>query len=113
MEIVSSVSLADIVMLIVAVILPLVNGFITKQSLAPAVKGSILAGLALVAAVLTEYLDALLAEQPFDIGQSVLRWGSVFVVAIASYFGILSRPLQPNDPSHQSIASIVAARGVK
>jgi len=113
MEIVSSVSLADILMMVLGVVLPLINGFVTKQSLAPATKGTILAGLALVAAVLTEYLDALLAEQPFDIGQSLLRWGSVFVVAVASYFGILSRPLDRNDSESASIASIVAARGVK
>lgn len=95
----SSVSLVDILTLVVAVLLPLLNGLITKQSLAPALKGTVLAGLALATSVLSEFIVALTAGEPFDIGQSLLRWGAVFVVAVASYFGILSRPLTRQEPA--------------
>lgn len=89
----SSVSLIDIVTFVIAVVLPLINGFITSRELSPALRGVILAGLSLVAGVLNGWLTALTNGEAFDIGRSILTFGAVFVVAVASYFGILSRPL--------------------
>lgn len=107
----SSVSAVDILTFVVAILLPLLNGFLTSRQWAPATKGIALAALAFVFGILSELLDALVAEVPYDIGMAALRFGGIFIVAVVSYFGVLSRPLERG--GSESLASKVASRGVK
>lgn len=89
----SSISLVDILTFVVAIVLPLVNGFLTKQSWSSAAKGLALAILSGIVGILSELINSLNAAEAYDIGVAALKWGAVFVIAVASYFGILSRPL--------------------
>lgn len=109
--IVSSLTWIDYLTAFVAVILPLVNGFLTSRNWSPAAKGISLALLALVFGVSNELLTAATAGEVFDIGQSILKWGLIFITSVVSYFGILSRPIEKNGVD--SVASKVARHGVK
>lgn len=115
--IVSSLSWVDLLIIIVTFVLPLINGFLTKQTWAPLTKGISLAVLSAVFGFLNELLNASIAGAAFDIGQAALTWSAILVGSIASYFGILSRPITSAANGHSekgtSVAQIVAARGVK
>lgn len=89
----SSVGPIDLVTFFVAIVLPLVNGFLTKQTWSPALRGTLLAALALIAGLSNELLASMNAGEAFDIGLALIKFGGVFVVAVASYFGILSRAI--------------------
>lgn len=111
----SSIGPVDLVTFLVAIVLPLINGFLTKQVWPPVVRGTLLALLAFIASVMNELLNSLIAETPFDVGLALLKFGGIFALAVASYFGVLSRAIgsSVDDAGNKrSVASIVASKGV-
>lgn len=77
---------------VLATLLPLAVGIVTTRVTAPNVKAVVLAFFALLAGIGTEIVNALIAEQAYDIGAGLFRFGTIFVVAVATHFGVWSRP---------------------
>lgn len=94
---------------IVSALLPLVVGLVTNKVTSPVRKGVLLAVLAFITSILSEILAALVAGEAYDVGAGLAKWLAILVTAIASYFGILSRPKSDGE----SIAAAVAKKGVK
>lgn len=76
---------------VLATILPLIVGIVTTKVTAPNVKAVVLAALSLVASILAEITYALTAELPYNVGDGLIRFGAIFVVAVATHFGVWSR----------------------
>jgi hypothetical protein len=73
------------VQLIVAVVIPLVVGVVTKEVTAPGVKAILLAALAAVAGLATAYVESNGAFSEAALQDAV----TYFIVAVGSYFGLL------------------------
>jgi small basic protein len=73
------------VQLIVAVVIPLVVGIITKEVTSPGIKAIVLAALAAVAGLATAYIDSngVFSQQAL---QDAVTY---FIVAVGSYYGLL------------------------
>lgn len=73
------------VQLVVAVVIPLVVGIVTKEVTSPAIKAVVLAALAAIAGLATAYIDSkgVLSQ---DALQNAVTY---FIVAVGSYYGFL------------------------
>lgn len=88
---------------------PLLVALVTTRETSPTRKALVLIGLSFIGSVLNEILDATIAGEPYDLGSGLFRWGTIAVVAIASYFGVWSRP----NAAGESVASRVIEHGRK
>lgn len=78
--------------LVVSTLLPLLVGIVTTKVTSPARKAVWLAALAAVTAIVSAIASALVNGTPLDLVQLVLGAFASFVVAVATYFGVWSRP---------------------
>lgn len=77
---------------VIATLLPLLVGIVTTRVTSPAAKAVLLAVLSFIAGILTEITQALVNGEVYDVGAGLLRFLSIFVVSVATYFGLWSRP---------------------
>jgi len=80
------------VFVVVSFLLPLLVDLVTKRLASGALKSSVLLALSLITGVLTEYLAALNANQPFDWATALYAAAVSFVLGVVSFFG-LAQPL--------------------
>jgi hypothetical protein len=73
--------------LVVAILLPLLVGLVTKLETSSARRTVWLAALSAVFGLLSELLTALQANEAFDLDSALLNWLGIFVISVASYFG--------------------------
>lgn len=73
---------------LISFLLPLLVGLITTKVTSAGVKAILLAVVSLVTSIATSWAAALQAHQPFDLWTALLTFGGVFVVAVASHFGV-------------------------
>ena len=88
MDIVFSVNPALVVQLLLAVILPIVVGFVTTRVTSGAKKAWLLAGLTLVTSVLTGFGAALANSVAFDLGLALIAAIGQFAISVAMYYGL-------------------------
>lgn len=79
---------AEAVQFVVAFVLPVLVGLVTKQVTHAGVKAALLAGLTLVSSVLVGLGEALAAGEVFNLGSALLAALPAFVVAVASHYGL-------------------------
>lgn len=77
-----------VVQLLIAFVMPLVVGLITKQSMSGGKKAVILAGLTLVTSLLTELARALSAGEVFDLGLALIAALPAFIVSASAHQGL-------------------------
>ena len=73
---------------VVATLLPLIVATVSTKLTDGKTKGILLAALALVTAVLSGILDALVTGGTYDLGANLQLLLGVFVWSVASYFGV-------------------------
>jgi hypothetical protein len=73
---------------LVAIFLPLLVGLVTKVVTHPGTRAILLALLSAVIGFLSELLTALQTQSAFDVGAALITWLGIFVVAVATHFGI-------------------------
>lgn len=78
--------------LVVTVLLPLLVGIVTTKVTSPATKAVVLIVLSFVTSVLSEILSAVTTGESYDLVAGLFKWVAIAVIAIASYFGVWSRP---------------------
>lgn len=76
------------IQLLVAFVLPLIVGFVTKRSMGSGTKAVILAGLTLVTSVLTELGRSIAGGVVFDLGLALLAALPAFVVSVGAHHGL-------------------------
>lgn len=81
-------TLLGVLTFLVSILLPLGVGLVTTKVTSAAVKAVLLAALAFVTSIVTNWIAAINAGQPFDLWTALLTFGGVFVVAVASHFGV-------------------------
>lgn len=81
-------NLLGLLQILVVVVLPLVVAFVTKRSLSPQVKGSVLALLAGVSSVLVSWAAAVTSNVVFDWRTVVLNAVVVWALAVATHVGL-------------------------
>jgi len=74
--------------LVASVVLPILVGLVTTRETSASRKAIYLAGLALVAGLVTQLLAALNAGVPFDLFAALVAGGGTFAVAVAVHFGL-------------------------
>lgn len=89
MIVTSGFSWVQLLTLLVSVILPILVALTTNRLASPGLKAVVLALLAALVGFLSELLDALTDHTAFDVGAAVLSWVTVFIVAVASHYGLL------------------------
>lgn len=82
------VSAVDILGPILGVILPLLVAITTKASTDSGLKAILLAGLALIASLLTGINDALVHHVSYDLGKALVLGIGTFVIAVATHYGV-------------------------
>lgn len=82
---------------IVSIVLPLLVGIVTTRVTSPAKKAVVLIVLSFALSILSEILNAVVSETAYDLIGGLFRFGGVAVIAIASYFGVWSRPLSSGE----------------
>lgn len=88
MDIVFNVSGLQLLQLLIAVILPVLVGLVTKKVTSEATKALLLLGLAVITALLTELAAAATAGVAYDLGSGLLLAISTFVVGVAVHYGL-------------------------
>lgn len=78
----------QIITFVVAVILPLLVGLVTKKVTDPGVKATLLAGLAAVTGLGAELVSALTQGEVYDLGSGLITAVTAFVIAVAIHYGI-------------------------
>lgn len=73
---------------VLAVVLPLLVGLVTKKTTDGGQKAILLAALTLVASMLGEAIDVWTGGGVYDIGQSLMLWLPTFVVSVATHYGL-------------------------
>lgn len=81
-------SLTQLLTLVYAFGIPVLVGLVTKYSTSGAVKAVLLAGLSLVGGVVSDAIAAATAGTQFDLFGSLYAFGTIFIVATASHFGL-------------------------
>jgi hypothetical protein len=74
--------------LLVSVILPLLVGLVTKRMTDSGVKAGLLALLAALTGVLTEFGNALIQGQPFNIAMAIVMVIVAFITGVGMHFGL-------------------------
>lgn len=80
--------LLSVLTFLISIVLPLLVGVVTTKVTGAGYRAVLLAGLALVTSVIAEWIAAVNADKPFDLYQALLTWGGVFVIAVATHFGL-------------------------
>ena len=93
---------------VITILLPLLVGLVTTRVTSPASKAVLLAALAFVTSILSEVLTAVVNDQPYDIGSGLVKFLGIFVIAVATYFGLWSRPGKDG----QSVAGKLVDKGI-
>lgn len=88
MNLAFSIDPATVVQLLVATVLPLLVGLVTRTVTASGVKAVLLAACSLATSVLTELGRVLAAGGAFDVGVSLLAALPTFLVAVGMHYGI-------------------------
>lgn len=83
-----TVSLAQLISMLVGVALPILVAVITDRAASGAAKAVTLLALAAVSSFLTELLTALNSTATFDWSQAAFGVLTTFIVAVASHFGL-------------------------
>ena len=76
-----------IIQTLVATILPLIVGLVTKTSSSRTLKALLLAGLSIISAGLTDLLAALTGGEAFDLGTWLVGAVATFAVAVSAHYG--------------------------
>jgi hypothetical protein len=79
-----------LVFVVVSLLLPLAVDLVTKRFASSALKSSALLALSLITGVLTDYLAALNANQPFSWATALYAAAVSFVLGVVSFFGLTS-----------------------
>jgi hypothetical protein len=79
---------ATVVQFLIAFVLPLLVGLVTRQTVSAGVKAVLLAGLNLALSLLTELGRALSAGQVYDLGAALFLALPAFVMSVGGHFGI-------------------------
>lgn len=78
-----------VLQLLVAVVLPVLVGLVTKVTTAPGRKAVLLLLLSLVAGVLGDVTNALTSGTNIDLFTTLLYWIGTFVIGVALHYGLL------------------------
>lgn len=81
-------SLVQVLTLLASFGIPVLVGLVTKATTNGGVKATLLAALALVSGVVSEAITAATAGQTFDLFASIYGFAGVFIVAVASHYGL-------------------------
>lgn len=65
---------------------------VSSSALSPLAKGVLLSGLSVLSGAITTVADSLAHNVPINLGVLVATTSTAFVLAVATYFGLLSRP---------------------
>lgn len=84
----TNLSLVQVASLLLGTILPIAVALVTKKSWSGQTKAFILAALSALSGFLTEYINS----DNFVWQQALLTTVMTFIVAVATYFGLWSRP---------------------
>lgn len=95
---------ATTVQFVVAVLLPILVGLVTKRTTSGAWKAVLLALLSLATSVLTGLGDALTAGTDYDLGAALFLALPTFAVAVATYFG-LWKPIGVTEKAQGALVS--------
>jgi hypothetical protein len=87
---------------VVAILLPLLVGLVTKVVTRPGVRAVLLALLSAAAGLLSELVTALTTGQTYDLGAALILWVGIFVVAVATHFG-LWKPTGASENAKQAL----------
>lgn len=79
---------ALVVALLVSTVLPVLVGLVTTRVTSGGRKAVLLAGLALATSLLTELGSAITAGEPYDVGLGLMLAIPVFVVSVATHYGL-------------------------
>lgn len=101
----TAASIVFLLQLVVSVFLPLLVGIVTTKVTSPAKKAVTLAALSGITAIVSAIVSALVEHTPLDIVMLVLGVFASFVVAVATYFGVWSRPTS----SGESVSAKIVA----
>lgn len=85
----ATVDPALVLALLVGTVLPVLVGLVTTRVTHPGAKGLLLATLAAVTALAAEALAAADAGTTYDLGRGVVMALQVWVVAVATHYGLL------------------------
>lgn len=95
-------SITGLLSLVIAVVLPLLVGLMTKQSWSPGAKATLLLLFAAVKSFVEAWLDAANTSQPFLWTAVAVTIMTNFVIAVAVHFG-LWRPTGATDAAQRSL----------
>ena len=73
---------------VAAILLPLLVGLVTTRVTSANVKAVLLLTLTLILSLVTAWIAALQTETPFDLWGALYSAGGLFIVAVASHFGL-------------------------
>jgi len=80
--------LLSLLTFIVSILLPLLVGIVTTRVTSSGIRAILLAALSLVTSVVTEWIAAVQNDHPFNLYAALVTWGGVFVIAVATHFGV-------------------------
>ncbi|MCQ9367939.1 hypothetical protein NQ036_06735 [Brevibacterium sp. 91QC2O2] len=78
----------QVVQVVVAVVLPVLVGLVTKLYASGGLKAALLAALSLATSIGTEALAAHQAGTTYDVGQALVLGLGTFVIAVATHYGL-------------------------
>lgn len=87
-DIVFTLQPALVIQLVLAVLLPIVVGFVTTRVTSGAKKAWLLAGLSLATSVITQLGAAVASSVAFDLGLALLATIPAFAISVATYYGL-------------------------
>ncbi len=77
-----------IIGMLVAVVLPLIVGLVTKRMTDSGVKAGLLAALAALTGALTEFGNMLTTGEPFNVAMALVMIVVAFITAVGMHFGL-------------------------
>lgn len=87
-EIVFNLSLATVVQILLAVILPILVGLVTTHVTSSSKKAWLLAGLTAVTSLLVELGRSIANGTPYDLGVALLSVIPAFAISVAMHYGL-------------------------
>lgn len=85
-----TIHLSQALSLAIGVVLPLVVGFITKESWGAGIRAVLLALLTGATAFLTTWKSNVDANTAFDLTEALLTWLATFLTGVGLHFGFLN-----------------------
>lgn len=83
-----SISAADILGPVIAVVLPLIVAIVTKASTDSGIKAILLAVLALVSNLLVGIQDAVVNHGHYDLGKALVLGLATLAISVATHYGV-------------------------